>query len=544
MINYIIYTQSGFDKIDEMKSFKSMLSPSLNTEVVREIFASVKPIFEGISENLIDYVLEKITTVSSPPENEIVRQGQAATGMYFLSTGEWVVIVKDHKKVFNQERVLKPGDFFGELALISNNKRTATVKSLNYWNWALLSREDFQDFCIFFPAVLNRLKKKISTYNDNWRIFQKKILRNVDFFNRLDEPTIDELSLTFRDKFYEKDSYAFESGEPVDSIIFVLHGELELIVKMDNGTEKVIDTLFQGCHVGAYSMIWESVYNFYGRARTNVQAYTLSRESIEEFRKVLVDLDDEVAFFERYSEANGIPVWDYKFFFEEIDRLPSIRERFWQAVRRLLIINEYKRTKKFRLSEMIGKLRSKMEEERKKIEIKKQKEGFFCDEVNDILTKYIIEKLRINSGMVELFSHATELDKKSNEITKLYDERDKLIRSLTTNLYLLVEDIKKSEYLSGEVKKEFLARSETLFNLKDSDASVLGSREVESLKSNLDTFKINEMRRISEGRKSIQSATISPEEMTKLKNRLVTMIKSEQEDSKKSLLTYRWIWIW
>jgi len=286
------------------------------------------------------------------------------------------------------------------------------VKSLNYCNCALLSREDFQDFCIFFPAVLNRLKKKISTYNDKWRIFQKKVLRNVDFFNRLDEPTIDELSLTFRDKFYEKDSYAFESGDAVDSIIFVFHGELELIVKMDNGTEKVIDTLFQGCHVGAYSMICESVYNFYGRARSNVQACTLSRESIEEFRKVLVDLDDELAFFERYSEANGIPVCDYKFFFsEDAKRMPSIRERFWQAVRRLLIINEYKRTKKFRLSEMIGKLRSKMEEERKKIEIKKQKEGFFCDEVNDILTKYIIEKLRINSGMVELFSHATELDK-------------------------------------------------------------------------------------------------------------------------------------
>lgn len=88
VINYIIYTQSGFDKIDEMSSFKSMLSPSLKTEVVREIFGSVKPIFEGISDNLIDYVLEKITTNSYPPEDEVVRQGQVAEYMYFLSTGE------------------------------------------------------------------------------------------------------------------------------------------------------------------------------------------------------------------------------------------------------------------------------------------------------------------------------------------------------------------------------------------------------------------------------------------------------------------------
>jgi len=212
--------------------------------------------------------------------------------------------------------------------------------------------------------------------------------------------------------------------------------------------------------------------------------------------------------------------------------MPPIRERFWQAVRRLLIINEYKRTKKFRLSEMIGKLRSKMDEERKKIEMKKQKEGFFCDEVNDILTKYIIEKLRVNSNMVELFKNASELDKKSNEITKLFDEREKLIRNLTTNLYLFVEDIKKSELLSGENKKNFLKRSETLFNLKDSELDQKGEeKEIGSLKNNLNTFKNNELRRASEGRKSVQNASISPEEMMKLKNRLVTMIKSEQEEN-------------
>lgn len=72
------------------------------------------------------------------------------------------------------------------------------------------------------------------------------MLRSVDFFSRLDEITIDELSLTLRDQFYEKESYAFESGGSVDSIIFVLHGELDLIVKMDNGEEKVIDTIYQG----------------------------------------------------------------------------------------------------------------------------------------------------------------------------------------------------------------------------------------------------------------------------------------------------------
>lgn len=132
VINYIIYTQNGLDKTDEMRKFMEMLSPSLTTEVVREIFSAVTPIFENISENLLDYVLDKITTDSYPPEDEIIRQGETAQEMFFLSTGECVIMVKDKFKNFNQERIVVPGDLFGEVALIANNKRTATVKSLNY----------------------------------------------------------------------------------------------------------------------------------------------------------------------------------------------------------------------------------------------------------------------------------------------------------------------------------------------------------------------------------------------------------------------------
>ena len=81
------------------------------------------------------------------------------------------------------------------------------------------------------------------------------MLRNVDFFKRLPEDTINELSLTLREQFYEKNALTFESGSQVEHIIFVLHGELDVIVKMDDGEEVVIDTLFQGCSIGGYSAI-------------------------------------------------------------------------------------------------------------------------------------------------------------------------------------------------------------------------------------------------------------------------------------------------
>jgi hypothetical protein len=194
---------------------------------------------------------------------------------------------------------------------------------------------------------------------------------------------------------------------------------------------------------------------------------------------------------------------------------------------------------------MIGKLRGKMEEERQKIESKKEKEGFFQDEVNDIFTKYILQKLRINSGMDELFGHATELDSRSNKIAKLLSERERLLRNLTTNLYILVENIKKDEFLTKEAKQKILEQSASLFSINENDAKslnpdnvylqIFGNNDddldrIESLQTNLNSINVqNQRRRSSQSRRS-NSPNISPEEMTKLKNRLVSMIKTEQDE--------------
>ena len=120
-----------------------------------------------------------------------------------------------------------------------------------------------------------------------------------------------------RSSFFEKDCTVFEAGYFVDSIVFIAHGELDLIVQMDNGKEIVLDTLYQGCHFGAYSVLCDGLYNLFGRARTNLVALILNKESLMEYRKVLLDLDDELTFYEQYTKDNGSPICDFSFFFDE-----------------------------------------------------------------------------------------------------------------------------------------------------------------------------------------------------------------------------------
>ena len=58
---------------------------------------------------------------------------------------------------------------FGEIALINDTVRTATVKSENYCTLATLSKKVFYDLCQNFPDIIVSIKEKSLEYNDPWK---------------------------------------------------------------------------------------------------------------------------------------------------------------------------------------------------------------------------------------------------------------------------------------------------------------------------------------------------------------------------------------
>ena len=216
---------------------------------------------------------------------------------------------------------------FGEVALLNNSYRTATVISLNYCTCATLPKEDFFEMCKIFPESLNKLKRSMRAYQDPWKRFIKTMLLNVEYLSALCDTTIEELLSSLRDDFYEQGSRVFQSGDTCYGLMLICEGELDIIVKMEDGEELVLDTLYQGCNVGAFSMLADTPYVFYGVARTHLKVKFLFKLTVYELRKILVDLDDELAVFERYIESKGPPMCDFKFMFSK-NYIPQAREKF------------------------------------------------------------------------------------------------------------------------------------------------------------------------------------------------------------------------
>ena len=85
--------------------------------------------------------------VEFEPGAAMVEAGDRGDAMFVILSGSAEV------DVGGRYHVLKPGDFFGEMALISSKKRTATVKAVEPVDALRVPAEDFRNFLLEHPSV-------------------------------------------------------------------------------------------------------------------------------------------------------------------------------------------------------------------------------------------------------------------------------------------------------------------------------------------------------------------------------------------------------
>ena len=72
--------------------------------------------------------------------------------MYFLTEGiAEVIINKDDKKI---SIILKKGAYFGEIALITNSRRTSDVRSLDFCVVEIFTKNEFEKLKKQFPGKI------------------------------------------------------------------------------------------------------------------------------------------------------------------------------------------------------------------------------------------------------------------------------------------------------------------------------------------------------------------------------------------------------
>jgi ATP-binding cassette subfamily B protein len=117
------------------------------------------PLLEKLDEQLLEEVSALFVTESYPANRVVVREGTSGNRFYLIARGRVAVMKKNAAGVDERVATLDDGDHFGEVSLIQNVKRTATVMTLTPCVLLTLHRDHFQNLLHQAPHVLETLQK-------------------------------------------------------------------------------------------------------------------------------------------------------------------------------------------------------------------------------------------------------------------------------------------------------------------------------------------------------------------------------------------------
>lgn len=118
------------------KSLRMEVALYLNREVIKRV-----PLFEGADPVFISSLVTILKPQIYSPGDDIITRGEIGREMYFLLQGS-VDIYADNDKLV---ATLGDGSFFGEIALLFNQKRVATVRAKTYCDVFMLERRGLED---------------------------------------------------------------------------------------------------------------------------------------------------------------------------------------------------------------------------------------------------------------------------------------------------------------------------------------------------------------------------------------------------------------
>ena len=117
-------------------------------------------LFAPLTIKQMESVLPYILLCSFPPSAVVFKQGTPGDAFYIVYEGR--VSVRINKGFFSPSKeiaTLKPGDFFGEMALLSKDPRAATVACIEPTKLFVLLATDFSFILKENPAFAAQMQK-------------------------------------------------------------------------------------------------------------------------------------------------------------------------------------------------------------------------------------------------------------------------------------------------------------------------------------------------------------------------------------------------
>jgi CRP/FNR family cyclic AMP-dependent transcriptional regulator len=131
---------------------------------------STVPLFSGFDEALLDALELQTKRKRYQKRTVIIEKGDESSALYVLESGRAKVYVADDTGREMLIRELNPGDHFGELAMLGELPRTASVMTLTSCEVRILTGTVFKGFLIEHPqmalALIRQMAREVARLTD------------------------------------------------------------------------------------------------------------------------------------------------------------------------------------------------------------------------------------------------------------------------------------------------------------------------------------------------------------------------------------------
>jgi voltage-gated potassium channel len=112
------------------------------------------PIFESLGASALAEIMQLLYSRTARKGEVIAGRGEKADAMYFIVSGKVDVELPDADDV-----TLGPGEFFGEIALLTGEERTATVRACDDTQLLVLRAHDLDRLMSRVPEIGKRIRE-------------------------------------------------------------------------------------------------------------------------------------------------------------------------------------------------------------------------------------------------------------------------------------------------------------------------------------------------------------------------------------------------
>ncbi len=119
--------------------------------------------FPAVNEDALAYVAQNAREMRVAPGDRICKEGEIGDAVYFILTGR--VQVSKFLELGTQHLLneLHTGQFFGELALVEDRPRMASVDALEETVLLVITKEEFQEFLTRHPEAAMPIMRSIAS---------------------------------------------------------------------------------------------------------------------------------------------------------------------------------------------------------------------------------------------------------------------------------------------------------------------------------------------------------------------------------------------